>query len=88
VFDRAALRAFGVSLLGAALMAAVLWPLVPFLATNIWAYPGDTAGQKVATALVLGIGCLVGGGIYLAVARVFHAAELGQALRMLRRRAS
>jgi putative peptidoglycan lipid II flippase len=87
IFDRAFLRATAVSLLGAALMAAALWFLVPWLTEHIWAYPYDPAGVKVATALQLAIAGLVGGGIYLGVARLFHAEELGAALRLLSRRA-
>ena len=69
-------------------MAAALWFLVPWLTEYIWAYPYDAAGIKVATALQLLIAGLVGGGIYLGVARLFHAEELGAALRLVRRRAA
>lgn len=85
LFDRPALRAFAVSLLGAGLMGGALFFLVPWLDTNIWAYPSDALGTKVATALVFGIAVLVGGAIYLGVARLLHADELGRTLRLLRR---
>jgi len=87
LFDRAFLRGVGISALATALMAAVLWVMVPWLTTYVWAYPDDPAGVKVATALQLAAGGAVGALIYLGVARLFRAEELGAAFRLLRRRA-
>ncbi|MDQ6746960.1 MAG: murein biosynthesis integral membrane protein MurJ [Candidatus Dormibacteraeota bacterium] len=86
LFDRPFLRAVGVGGLGAALMAAALWLLVPWLELNVWAYPNDPVGQKVATAIQLAVGGGVGLGLYLLVARLFRAEELGAVVRLLRRR--
>ncbi|HUS14059.1 MAG TPA: murein biosynthesis integral membrane protein MurJ, partial [Chloroflexia bacterium] len=86
LFDRATLRAAGISLLAAAAMAAVLVPLVPWLAAHVWAHPDDDLGTKVATGLILAVAGGVGGAVYLGIARLFRAEELGAALRLLRRR--
>lgn len=86
LFDRAFLRAAGLSALGAGIMFGVLSFLAPWLTTHIWAPPDDVLGRKVALVLILGVGGLVGAVIYLGVARLFRAEELGTALRILRRR--
>jgi putative peptidoglycan lipid II flippase len=85
LFDAAFLRGAGVSLLGAGLMGAVLWPLVPFLEANIVPAP-DPISTKVATVLVGGLAGLVGLALYLGLARLLRADELTDALRLLRRR--
>ena len=85
LFDRAFARGAGVSLLGAVAMAAVLVPLVPWLAANVLPAP-DVISIKVAAGLVLAVGGLVGAALYLLVARLLRASELGEALRLLRRR--
>ena len=85
LFEPAFARGAGVSLLGAAAMAVVLVPLVPWLEANILPAP-DGISLKVAAGLILAVGGLVGVALYLAVARLLHATELGEALRLLRRR--
>ena len=85
LFDRAFARGAGVSLLGAAAMAAVLVPLVPWLEANVLPAP-DVISIKVAAGLILAAGGLVGTALYLLVARLLRAGELGEALRLLRRR--
>ncbi len=85
LFDRAFVRGAGVSVAGAAAMALVLVPVVPWLAANI--HPAaDVISIKVAAGLILAAGGMVGLGLYLAVARLLRAEELGEAIRLLRRR--
>ncbi len=85
LFDRAFARGAGVSVVGAAAMAAVLVPLVPWLQANI--HPdSDVISIKVAAGLILAGGSLVGVGLYLLVARLLGATELGEAVRLIRRR--